>query len=530
MRWFDDLWLKEGFADYMAYRTLAALEPPEEIWKRFYQSHKPGAYAIDATKGTTPIYQEVRNLADAKSAYGAIVYAKAPGLLRQLSFMLGEDAFRDGLRLYLKQHAYGNAEWADLIRALELASGDKLTAWANAWIRRRGMPQVDTDWACDAQGRIERLSLRQKDVLDEGGLWPIQTQILLGYGNSPPAILRARLDGAQAVVTEAAGKPCPAYVFANSSDYAYGRFTLDAKSRQAVMEQLGGVGDPFLRTLLWGALWDAVREAELAPADYLNLALKLLPVEGDEALTQSLLGRVATAFERYLPDARRSALAPALEALCVDRMTHAAELGMRITWFRAFRNLASTADGRGQLKSLLAGTAAIPALEIKPLDRWLILTQLIAESDPDAEGLLAAETRRDASDDGRKYAYVAAAARADAATKGRYFDDYLRNPAVPEDWVAQSLGAFNELNQAALTLPYLRPALDALPQVKHERKIFFLLGWLNAFIGGQHSPEALERVKAFLAGAPLDPDLERKVLEVTDELERTVRIRAKWPD
>ena len=273
-----------------------------------------------------------------------------------------------------------------------------------------------------------------------------------------------------------------------------------------------------------------MREAELAPADYISLALKLLPAEGDEALAQSLLGRVTTAYERYLSDARRRAVAPEIEALCLDRMTNAAELGMRITWFRAFRNLASTADGRGRLKSVLAGQTAIPGLEIKPLDRWLILTQLISQSDPDAEALLAAEIRRDATDDGRKYAYVAAAARADAATKRRYFDDYLRNPAVPEDWVAQSLGAFNSWNQAALTQPYLRPALDALPQVKRERKIFFLLGWLNAFIGGQNSAEALQQVRAFLAGAKLDPDLERKVLEVTDELERTVKIRAKWPN
>jgi aminopeptidase N len=158
-----------------------------------------------------------------------------------------------------------------------------------------------------------------------------------------------------------------------------------------------------------------------------------------------------------------------------------------------------------------------------------MLTQLIAQSDPDAEALLAAAIRQDTTDDGRKYAYVAAAAHADSAVKRQYFDDYLHNPAVPEDWVAQSLGAFNSWNQAALTLPYLLPALEALPQVKRERKIFFLLGWLNAFVGGQYSPEALQQVHGFLHGAKLDPDLDRKVLEVTDELERTVKIRAKWP-
>src|SRR4029453_9684765 len=117
-------------------------------WKRFYQTHKPAAYAIDATRGTTQIYQEVRNLRDAKSAYGAIVYAKAPALLRALSFLIGEEAFRDGVRLFLKEHAYGNAEWGDLVEACARASGEALGPWAATWIRRRGMPQVEADWEC----------------------------------------------------------------------------------------------------------------------------------------------------------------------------------------------------------------------------------------------------------------------------------------------------------------------------------------------------------------------------------------------
>src|SRR6266498_610158 len=134
MRWFDDLWLKEGFANFMASHAMAAMEQRRDrdgageaaIWKRFYQTHKPPAYAIDSTKGTTPIYQEVRNLRDAKSAYGAIVYQKAPSLLRAGAFVIGEENFRDGVRLFLKEHAYANAEWGDLIGAFERASKQKL--------------------------------------------------------------------------------------------------------------------------------------------------------------------------------------------------------------------------------------------------------------------------------------------------------------------------------------------------------------------------------------------------------------------
>src|SRR5205807_1341652 len=144
------------------------------------------------------------------------------------------------------------------------------------------------------------------------------------------------------------------------------------------------------------------------------------------------------------------------------------------------------------------------------------------------EAALAAEEKRDLSGDGKKYAYMARAAQSKAEIKKTYFDEYLHNSSRPEDWIEQSLGSFNYWNQAELTFPYLRPALEALPQVKRERKIFFLLAWLNAFIGGQQSEEARKQVHAFLDIAALDKDLRLKILEVVDELDRTVKIRDRY--
>jgi aminopeptidase N len=530
MRWFDDLWLKEGFANLMAYHAMAAIYDANQMWRRFYLTHRPTAYGIDATKGTTPIYQEVRNLRDAKSAYGAIVYQKAPSLLRALSFVIGEEKFRDGVRLFLKEHAYANAEWSDLIAACERASGQKLEAWADAWIKRRGMPQVDVALSCNAQGVIEKLELTQHDVLGEGGVWPINARLLLAYDDAAPTRIPVKFDIPSTVITEVVGKKCPAYVFANDGDFGYGRFMLDARSRQALLTRIGKVEDLFLKTMLWGALWDAVREAEMNPNEYIALVLKTLPTENDEELTQSLLARTNTSFERYLSPQQQAAIAPQLEQLCFDRMLQSSELGLRITYFRAFRSLATTDKARGQLKDILAGKLSIPGVEIKPLDRWQIIRSLLAHGDAQGLALLDAERKRDATDDGRKQAYIVEAARAHADTKRRYFDDYLKNKSVPEDWVEGSLGAFNSSNQSGLTLPYLKPALEALPQVKRERKIFFVLAWLNAFIGGQHTQGALDEVRTFLRTNKLDRDLELKVLEVTDELERTVKIRARQVD
>ncbi|MGA2589269.1 MAG: M1 family aminopeptidase [Bryobacteraceae bacterium] len=528
MRWFDDLWLKEGFAQYMAYETLATLYPPDEIWKRFYQSFKPAAYAIDATQGTTPIHQEIPNLKDAKSAYGAIVYSKTPGLLRQLSYVIGETAFRDGVRLFLQEHAYENAEWSDLIHAYERASGKPLQAWADAWIKQRGMPQVDVAWSC-AEGRIDRFTLRQKDVLGEGHLWPIRTELLLAYNEGTPLTIPADLLDAEAPVPEAVGKPCPAWVLANNRDYAYGRFLLDERSLHALTKvgQALPPANPFERALIWGALWDAVREMQMSPSDYLHLAIRALPKETDEALTQSVLAHATTAFQRYLSDAQRSSLARELEDLLEQRTEDAPDLSLRILYYRAFRSVAVTPPALTHLKSLLVGKSTVPGLEIKPLDRWIMIEALLAHADPEAPALFHSEQERDSTGDGRKYAYVSGAAQPDAAIKKRYFDDYRENRTLSEDWVQQSLEAFNYWNQSALTLPYLEPALASLPQIKRDRKIFFVLAWLNAFIGGQQSESAAREVRQWLQAHPPEPDLARKVLEVLDELDRTVRIRAR---
>ncbi len=527
MRWFDDLWLKEGFAQYMAYHALADLKPKENVWKRFYQAIKPAAYGIDSTQGTTPIYQDIPNLKDAKSAYGAIVYSKAPGVLKQLAFIIREDNFRAGLRLYLKEHAYANAEWIDLVNAFERESGKSLGRWANAYLEHRGMPQVDVDWTCDAAQKNVRVVLRQHDVLHEtAGTWRIATQVLLKYGQSE-RISRIEWQTETGSFT-LQSETCPDWVFANDHDYAYGRFLLDERSRKAVMDSLGSIDDVFVRTLLWGSLWDSVREAELDPREYIELALKLLPAEKDEALAQSVIGRMTTALHRYVSPEVRAQLVPRAEALAYDQMIHSPDPDMRIIWFRALRGAAETETARAHIKDLLNGKLTVPGVELRPLDRWNMITGLIALNDSEANALLAAEEKRDRSGDARKYAYMAAAARPDVATKKLYFDGYLHDASRPEDWVEQSLGPFNYWNQQDLTLPYLLPALQALPKVKSERKIFFVLGWLNAFIGGQQSPEAQAQVRKFLAGAALDKDLKLKILEVSDELDRTVKIRARY--
>ncbi len=544
MRWFDDLWLKEGFAQYMAYKALAQLEPASNPWKHFYEEIKPLAYGIDETQGTTPIFQSIANLKDAKSAYGAIVYEKAPAVLKQLEFRIGPDAFRAGLRSYLKEHAYGNAEWSDLIAAFKAAAGShsasNIDAWADAWIRHRGMPQIDAAWSCSG-GKIDRLALTQQDVLPDGLVWPISNNIALDYlgqAGIPNRLIRADWSTPSFTVTKAIGLPCPTFVFANSGDEAYGRFLLDSRSEAAVARQIVEAPldqqDSLLRVMLWGALWDNVHVANSPPRGYVELVLKSLPGETDESLARVQGGRVATALHSYQSEAARRQLAPRVESVVAGRMLDAPTLGLRIVNFRTFTFIAETPAALQQAKDLLSGKLIVPGLELKPLDRWNLVGHLIAMSDPEAPAIYAAEKARDQSGEGQRYAYAAGAGALSPAVKARYFDEYLHARTIQEDWITQSLRPFNSWNQAALTKPYLTQALNELPAIKQNRKIFFLGAWLSAFIEGQNtagnSSGAQATVRAWLAGEKIDPDLRLKVLEVSDSLDRAVLIRQRFPD
>jgi aminopeptidase N len=527
MRWFDDLWLKEGFANFMAAKAAAALLPELDAWNAFRVT-KLAAYRTDVTLGTTPIWQPLPNLNSAKSAYGNIVYSKAPAVLRQAEFYLGEEVFRNAVRDFVARHAYAAADWRDLLSAFERQSGRKLQSWGEAWVVRRALPVVRLSWDVDAAGRMQNVAITQRDVLNEGGVWPMRVQLVMVDGDGAQTRVPVLLDAATTRLPQLDGRPLPSFAYANDGDFGYGLFLLDADSRAYLLKNIALVQSSLLRALLWDALWESAREAESPPAGYLDAAIRELPGESDEVSAGTLLSRLQIVFRWYLSDAQRSDIAPRLEHCLEQTMTNSKTVGLRILSFRAYAALAWTAEARARLKRLLSGELAIAGVSLSSNDRFRIIRRLLVVGDAEAPRLLAEQTAADVSDEGRRQAYAARAATADARVKQTLFAAYLGDAQLAERWIEDSLGPFNAVEHEQLTFAWLAPALHALPELKRRHKIFFVNDWLAAFVGGQRSAQALETVQRALSDETMPIDLRRKLLEAVDDLQRTVKIRASF--
>jgi aminopeptidase N len=544
MKWFDDLWLKEGFAEFMAYKTLEKVMPEYNAWKAFYERNKPLAYLTDSTKGTTPIYQEIPNLSAAKSAYGNIVYRKAPSFLKQAEFYLGEKEFQTAVQAFLKKHEFANAEWTDLVKEFEAASNQDLKDWADSWVKQKGVSVIRFKYESTtdkgAKFRFEQNDLFAGELSSKDEVHRVRrinfyllTKIKNGKQESfrfkTPNVAASQNGVLERSVVIANLTSEPDYLFPNYQDYGYGIFLLDEKSRAYVLANIHNEKDAFLRSMMWGTLWDSVREAELAPRDYVQLAIKNISVEQDELTIQTILSRISTAMNYYLSERQRDELAPQFENLLIEKMQNAPTLGQRITFYRAFLNVASGENARNILKDVLSGKFKIQNLTLKTKDKFDIVTRLLILNDKDAPRLLAELEKTETSDEAKRYAYAAKAGIGSAENKAKYWNDFVNNKEISESWIEAAFAPFNSIRHSDATLPYLEKALAELPNLKRNRKIFFVNGWLAAFIGGQKNRQALEIVNKFLADNPsLDKDLRLKILENVDVIERAVKIREKY--
>ena len=524
MNWFDDVWTKEVFANFMAAKIVRPSFPEVDHELRFLLAHHPAAYEVDRTAGANAIRQPLDNLREAGTLYGPIIYQKAPVVMRQLERRVGDEVFRDGLREYLRRFAYGNATWPDLIGILDASVPEDLAEWSRVWVEEPGRPTVFVELE-KAEGRIRRLALRQEDPAGEGRLWPQRLDVALGY---PDSVARAAvdLDASSVTLDGWTGRDAPDFVLPSASGTEYARFVLDERSLAWLTQRLPELDEPLLRGAAWVTLWDEVLDGRVDPARFLDLALAALRVEEVELVVQRVLGYSRATWWRLLAPEERAARAAEVEAALWRGAWASRAVTARSAFFSAWRDVVLTDEGIARLARLWSGAEPAP-VPLSEADRTSMATELALREVPDAERVLDAQRDSVTNPDRRaRFDFVRPSLSADPAVREAFFESLL-DPAnrEREPWALAGLANLNHPLRQEHARRFVTPALEELEEVQRTGDIFFPGRWLDAVLGGHATPEAARDVRTFLDAHPdYPPRLKAKVLQSADGLFRAAEI------
>ncbi|MEU9732670.1 aminopeptidase N [Streptomyces sp. NPDC048002] len=529
MEWWDDLWLKESFADFMGSFATVGATRFADGWITFANRRKAWAYRADQLPSTHPVTADIRDLQDAKLNFDGITYAKGASVLKQLVAYVGQDAFLEGARRYFKRHAYGNTRLGDLLSVLGETSGRDMAAWARSWLQTAGVNSLTPQVLLAPDGTIEELAVVQEAAESHPELRPhrIAVGLYRRTGDTLRRYARAEvdIDGPRSVVTELAGVGAPDLVLVNDDDLTYCKTRFDETSLAALREGLGDITDPLARALCWSALWNMTRDALLPARDFIDLVLRFAGRESDIGVLQMVQVWAESAAVHYTAPGRRE-LTDRQLAEGAARELYAAGPGSehQLAWARFFARVADAPADFELLGALLDGTETLEGLAVDQELRWVFLDALAAR-DVVGEKELAAELARDDTASGKRHQVRCLAARPQAAVKAQAWAQVVESEELSNALVEATIAGFDRPSQRELTAPYAQKYFAAIERLWEERSIQIgMVVVQGLFPSLQESRETLDATDTWLAaheGAA--PALRRLVLEARDDLARALR-------
>ncbi|MET9648972.1 aminopeptidase N [Streptomyces sp. NPDC006460] len=529
MVWWDDLWLKESYADFMGSFSLTEATRFTNGWVTFANSRKAWAYRADQLPSTHPITADIRDLEDAKLNFDGITYAKGASVLKQLVAYAGRDAFLEGARRYFKRFAYGNTRLADLLSVLEETSGRDMKSWARSWLQTSGVNALTPEVTYDAEGRITELAV----VQDGKELRPHRAAVGLYRLSAEGALVRyARAEtdvtGARTVVEELAGEERPALVLVNDDDLTYCKIRFDEGSLATLRAHLGDITDPLARALCWSALWNLTRDGLMPARDFVAIALEFAGRETDIGVLQMVHAWSRSAVTHYAAHAWR-AEGGRLLAEGGLRELRLAEPGSesQLTWARFFAATASADEDLQLLEGLLDGTAKIDGLDVDQELRWAFLEPLASHGRAD-EDRIGEELALDDTATGKRHQVRCLAARPSAAVKAQAWAQVVESDTLSNALVEATIAGFVQPSQRELIAPYAPRYFAAIERLWADRSIQIGMDVVRGlFPALQDSEETLAATDAWLAAhESAAPALRRLVLEARDDLARALRAQA----
>jgi aminopeptidase N len=533
MKWWEDLWLNESFAEWASYMATSEATQYTTAWTEFNALRKNWAYRQDQLSTTHPIATEMKDLEDVKTNFDGISYAKGASVLQQLVEHVGRENFIKGLRVYFTKHAFKNTTLNDLMVELEATSGRDLKPWAATWLQTAGVntlrPEIEVQ-----SGTYKKLAIKQEPPTMPVGskeLRPHRLRVAL-FDISGTSLVKRKsvpldLSGALTEVSELQGEKEADLVLINDGDLSYAKLRFDERSIATLKSHLGGLNEPLARALIWASLWDSVRDGELSASDYIAIALNALATETDISIVSATNTNIETAIWQYASPAHRPELRVKV-ADALNKFLKASPSGSdhQLAFARGFAESAVTAEHGKEILEMLNGS--VKGLTVDAEIRWHFVICAVKRGLLGAKDI-EAELAKDNTAHGKQYGALAHAAIPTAQSKADAFKAVM-SAKLSNTIHAYTCRGFNVAMHSELLTPFVDQYFESL--IELWTRAGYEIAETTAtmlFPGFIVTEETLKRAQSWLdvTGKDAPSALRRVIIEGRDALARSLRAQAK---
>ncbi|WP_432558313.1 aminopeptidase N [Granulicoccus sp. GXG6511] len=536
MRWWDDLWLKESFAEWASHFAQSQIdEDPRHAWAAFNNARKTWAYRADQLPSTHPIAADMVDLEAVQLNFDGITYAKGASALRQLVAFVGQESFLAGARRYFAEHAWGNTVLGDLLSALEAASGRDLSGWAAQWLETAGVNTLTPEFEVDDHGRLRGFTVHQTAHPDHPTLR--DHRIAVGLFRSDEAglerVVRVETDvtGARTPIPELDNQPQPDLILVNDGDLTFAKIRMDERSRRTMVSAIDRVPDELTRSLLWSAAWDMCRDAQLPVADYLDMALIGIAHESDQTAVSRVLGQTQMATTLFLAPSDRGGTRERLTAGHA-RLLRDAQPGSdhQLAFARALASGITTNAGADLVLGWLDGHEVPDGLDLDADLRWHLITEL-ARLGAVGDDRIERELARDHTLSGSEHAAGARAARPSREAKEAAWQRATAEAGIPNETHRQICLQFVQPGQEDLLADFAPRYLELAEQISARTGVWrdhgvHLAQSALRFLFPLPDTEWLRHLDTWLSRAEIQASVRRIIDECRDDALRALAVRA----
>lgn len=529
MRWFNDVWMKEVFANFMAAKIVNPLFPEIDHQQRFLLAHYPRAYSVDRTLGTHPIRQPLENLKQAGSLYGAIIYQKAPIVMHKLEQLMGENNFKIGLQEYLKSYAYRAADWSDLIRILDGKTKIDLVEWSNIWVESAGMPTIKSIFYEGLESNY--LRFEQVDPFKMGRTWPQRFDIKINYEDG--SLNMPVQFNAQPIVElpQEKNTQTPLSIEAGTNGELYGAFDFAENADMSsfpygyMMQNINAVQSDLSRASYYIQMHEFLLYKREMPPSYPILLERYLSQEQNKLNVELLLTYLKELYWRWMLPAQREAYAERYEVILNQLILQSDDPRLKTTLFKTLVDIGSSEEQVSELLRIWKDQDPPEGIKLSERDYSTIAFELTLRLPDESNDILSTQAERITNNDQKaRFDFISKALASEKSSRDKFFNSLtLPENRSMEPWVGTSLHYLHHPIRADESVQYLEKSLEIVEEIQLTGDIFFPKRWLDQSFWGHQSKEAKDIVEHFLAANPnFNPRLKNKVLQSTDMLFRVV--------